>query len=60
VLYFLYSLKKGEVAGSESVGRVRARMGDPVAAADRELRGHPGITEPYEYTPHVVREATRV
>ena len=39
MVYFTWSLFDGERAPAESVGREGARMGDPVAAADRELRG---------------------
>ena len=38
VFYFIWSLKYGRSAGRQSVGRARAGVGDPLAAADGELR----------------------
>ena len=38
-IYLLWSLKHGEVAGNNPVGRLGPRVAHAVAAADRELRG---------------------
>ena len=40
MLYLMWSLRYGPLAGSESVGRRRPRVDDDVAAADGELRGN--------------------
>ena len=39
LIYFTYSLLRGAEGAGRSVGRQGARVGDPVAAADRELHG---------------------
>ena len=42
LVYLIWSLRYGKLAGLEPVGRRRPRVDDDVAAADRELRGDAG------------------
>ena len=39
MVYFTYSILRGKPAPAESVGRQGSRVGNPVAATNRELRG---------------------
>ena len=38
MVYLMWSLRYGKIAGLEPVGRRRPRVDDDLAAADRELR----------------------
>jgi cytochrome c oxidase subunit I len=61
VLYFLYSLKKGEVAGPNPWGASGLEWEIPSPPPTENFAVTPRVTsEPYEYTPHVAREAELV
>ena len=61
VLYFLYSLKKGEVAGANPWGASGLEWEVPSPPPTENFAVTPRVTsEPYEYTPHVTREAELV
>jgi cytochrome c oxidase subunit I len=61
VLYFLYSLKKGEVAGPNPWGASGLEWEVPSPPPTENFAVTPRVTsEPYEYTPHVAREAELV
>jgi cytochrome c oxidase subunit 1 len=61
VLYFLYSLKKGEVAGANPWGASGLEWEVPSPPPTENFAVTPRVTsEPYEYTPHVAREAELV
>jgi cytochrome c oxidase subunit I len=61
VLYFLYSLKKGEVAGANPWGASGLEWEVPSPPPTENFAVTPRVTsEPYEFTPHVAREAELV
>jgi cytochrome c oxidase subunit 1 len=61
VLYFLYSLKKGEVAGPNPWGASGLEWEVPSPPPTENFAVTPRVTsEPYEFTPHVAREAELV
>jgi cytochrome c oxidase subunit I len=61
VLYFLYSLKKGEIAGVNPWGASGLEWEIPSPPPTENFAVTPRVTsEPYEYTPHVAREAELV
>jgi cytochrome c oxidase subunit 1 len=61
VFYFLYSLKKGEVAGANPWGASGLEWEVPSPPPTENFAVTPRVTsEPYEYTPHVAREAELV
>jgi cytochrome c oxidase subunit 1 len=61
VLYFVYSLKYGEIAGNNPWGAsgLEWRTQSP-PLTENFVEVPTDIPEPYEYTPHVVREAKLV
>jgi cytochrome c oxidase subunit I len=61
VLYFLYSLKKGAPAGANPWGASGLEWEIPSPPPTENFAVTPRVTsEPYEYTPHVTREAELV
>jgi cytochrome c oxidase subunit 1 len=61
VFYFLYSLKKGQVAGANPWGASGLEWEVPSPPPTENFAVTPRVTsEPYEYTPHVTREAELV
>jgi cytochrome c oxidase subunit 1 len=61
VVYFLYSLKKGEIAGANPWGASGLEWEVPSPPPTENFAVTPRVTsEPYEYTPHVAREAELV
>ena len=57
VLYFLYSLKKGEVAGPNPWGAAGLEWEMPSPPPTENFPVTPRVTtEPYEFTPHIARE----
>jgi cytochrome c oxidase subunit 1 len=61
VIYFLYSLKKGELAGANPWGASGLEWEVPSPPPTENFAVTPRVTsEPYEYTPHVAREAELV
>jgi cytochrome c oxidase subunit I len=61
VFYFLYSLKKGQPAGANPWGASWLEWEVPSPPPTENFAVTPRVTsEPYEYTPHVTREAELV
>jgi cytochrome c oxidase subunit 1 len=61
VLYFLYSLKRGEVAGPNPWGASGLEWGIASPPPTENFAVTPRVTsEPYEFTPHVARETELV
>jgi cytochrome c oxidase subunit 1 len=61
VIYFIYSLKKGELAGANPWGASGLEWEIPSPPPTENFAVTPRVTsEPYEYTPHVGREAELV
>jgi cytochrome c oxidase subunit I len=61
VFYFLYSLKKGQPAGANPWGASGLEWEVPSPPPTENFAVTPRVTsEPYEYTPHVTREAELV
>jgi cytochrome c oxidase subunit 1 len=61
VIYFMYSLKKGEIAGANPWGASGLEWEIPSPPPTENFAVTPRVTsEPYEYTPHVAREAELV
>jgi cytochrome c oxidase subunit 1 len=61
VVYFIYSLKKGELAGANPWGASGLEWEVPSPPPTENFAVTPRVTsEPYEYTPHVAREAELV
>jgi cytochrome c oxidase subunit 1 len=61
VIYFLYSIKKGEIAGANPWGASGLEWEIPSPPPTENFAVTPRVTsEPYEYTPHVAREAELV
>jgi cytochrome c oxidase subunit 1 len=61
VLYFLYSLKRGEVAGPDPWGASGLEWEIPSPPPTENFAVTPRVTsEPYQFAPHVVRETELV